>query len=199
MKLSRLVRPFALSAAMALCGEGALAEAVTYNIDPAHVWLVFKIQQYVFGKAIGQFKHVRGVIKFDHADVTASSVTAEIEVDSVDTGDEGRDAEVPGFIGVGAHPKITFTSTKVEKLDDTHGRVTGDLTLAGKTQSVSLEVTFNGEADSMFTGVHTIGFSANGSVNADDFGIPGLKDMKDTKLGPEVDYQIEVQALKSAN
>ena len=81
----------------------------------------------------------------------------------------------------------------VEKTGDKTGRVTGDLTLAGVTKPVTMDVTFNGAADSMFSGIRTVGFSAKGTLNAADFMINGLSTLK---LGPSVDFAIEVQAVK---
>ena len=181
-----------LSVALALMCGGTIVHADTYRIDSQHVWLIFSLQQYVFGKAIGQFSHVRGQIIFDKDNALASSVTAEITVDSVSTGDEDRDTEVRQFFHEEAHPTITFASTGIDVLDAAHGRVTGDLNLAGNTTSVTMEVTFNGAADSMFDGRPTVGFSAKGALDLKALGIYGWQDLK---LGPEVDYQIEVQAI----
>src|SRR4051794_25585504 len=68
---------------------GTSFAANKYIIDPQHVWVNFSIQQYVFSKALGRFKAVKGEIVFDKDNVAASSVKAEILANSVDTGDEG--------------------------------------------------------------------------------------------------------------
>src|SRR5260221_6092738 len=101
-----------------------------YIIDPQHVWVNFSIQQYVFSKALGRFKDVKGEIVFDENNVAASSVRAEIVTESVDTGDEGRDDEVKfGFLRSDRGPSITFVSTGVEKVGEKTGRVTSELTI----------------------------------------------------------------------
>jgi polyisoprenoid-binding protein YceI len=166
-----------------------------YAIDPDHVWVNFSIQQYVYSKALGRFTGISGEITFDKDHVENSSVKAEIDANTADTANAERDInEVrPQFLKGDKFPKITFVSTGIEKTGDNTGKVTGDLTLAGVTKSVTMDVTFNGAADSMFTGIETVGFSAKGTLSASDFMIDGLTTLK---LGPSVDFTIEVQATK---
>jgi polyisoprenoid-binding protein YceI len=166
-----------------------------YAIDPDHVWVNFSIQQYVYSKALGRFTGISGEIAFDKDHVESSSVKAEIDAKTADTANAERDInEVrTEFLKGDKFPKITFVSTSIEKTGDNTGRVTGDLTLAGVTKSVTMDVTFNGAADSMFSGIKTVGFSAKGTLNASDFKIVGLSGLK---LGPSVDFAIEVQAIK---
>lgn len=180
--------------AMAVAAHPANA-ADKFKIDPDHVWVNFAIQQYVYSKALGRFTGISGEITFDADHVETSSVTAEIDAMTADTANSERDvSEVrTEFLKGDRFPKITFVSTGIEKTGNNTGKVTGDLTLAGVTKPVTMDVTFNGAADSMFTGIKTIGFSAKGTLNAADFMIVGLSSLK---LGPNVDFQIEVQALK---
>src|SRR5260221_13034799 len=84
-----------------------------YIIDPQHVWVNFSIQQYGFSKALGRFKDVKGEIFFDENNVAASLVRAEIVTNSLDRGEEGRDAEVKfGFLRAGPSPTSTFVCTR---------------------------------------------------------------------------------------
>jgi len=105
-----------------------------YRIDPDHVWVNFAIQHNVWSKALGRFTDVQGEIIFDQDDVSASSVTATIGTATADTANAARDAEVRSeFLHSTQFPKITFTSTGVEKTGDKQGTITGDLTLNGVT------------------------------------------------------------------
>lgn len=165
-----------------------------YAIDPKHVWISFAIQQGAWAKALGRLKDIKGEIIFDKDNVPESSVMAEIDANSVDTADAGRDQEVKSeFLKAYTFPKITFVSTKSEKISEKEGKVTGDLTIGGMTNPVTLAVVFNASEVSMFNGKITVGFSAIGTLNTDDFKIGGLKSLH---IGPEVSFMIEVEAIK---
>ena len=58
---------------------------------------------------------------------------------------------------------------------------------------MTLDVIFNAAKVSPFDGSLTVGFSATGALNTDDFRIKGLKPLN---IGPEVDFRIEVEATK---
>jgi polyisoprenoid-binding protein YceI len=164
-----------------------------YVIDPEHVWVNFSIQQNVWARNVGRFNKIKGEILFNKNNVSASSVVVEIAAGSVDTANLSRDYEVKqSFLSAAIFPKITFVSTSVEKTSDNEGTVIGDLTVAGMTKPVTLHVIFDGEAISMFNGKMTAGFSADGELNTDDFGIQGL-----TALGihPQVRFTIEADAI----
>ena len=170
-----------LAAGLATAFGAATAGAATekFKIDPLHVWLNFGIDDGGYGKALGHFNNIKGDIVFDKDDVSKSSVSAELDLAGIDTNDQGRNEEVQGFLGMARQPQITFVSTKVEKVDDNHGKVTGDLTTGGHTASVTMDVTFNKEARSV------VGFSASGSLNINDLKIYGPQALD---LGSVVDY-----------
>ncbi len=65
--------------------------------------------------------------------------------------------------------------------------------LAGKTKSVVLDTTFNGEALSAWNGAMRAGFSATATIDTNDFGLTGLAPLK---IGPKVELTIEVEAIK---
>lgn len=180
-------------ASVSVFGEPSFA-AEKYVIDPEHVWVNFAIQQSVYAKNIGRFNDVKGVILFDKDNVAASSVSVEIMAESVDTANEDRDFEVQSeFLNAGKFPKITFISTSVEKTGENKGKIVGDLTLAGTTKPVTLDVTFDGEAASRFTGKMTVGFSATGALNIEDFNIFGPRTLA---IHPDLEFTIEADAIK---
>ena len=75
------------------------------------------------------------------------SVEITIQADSIDTRNTDRDDHLRSndFLAMKEYPEITFRSTAVEKLDDEHYRVTGDLTIRGVTKSVPVDFEFSGE------------------------------------------------------
>lgn len=189
----------------ALLGVGAIAIAIAptvglaadvYKIDPTHAWVSFAIAQHPWARYLGVFHTIEGRVEFDKSDAAASDVEVEIATGSVDTSNSDRDQgelQTAGFLNGVGYPKITFKSTGIEKTGDRSARITGDLMMAGKTKSVVLDTTFNGEAVSPWDGQMRAGFSATATLDTNDFGLSGIVPLK---IGPEVDVTIEVEAVK---
>ena len=166
-----------------------------YTIDPEHVYIHFFIQHYPWAKYLGAFHDIKGTILFDRDNVSASSVQAEIAAESVDTSNKYRDTELQahGFNNGWEFPKITYESISVKKTGDNMGKVIGNLTMAGITVPVAIDVIFNGEAKSPFDNKQRVGFSATGKLSTDDFKMTSVADLN---IGPEVNFMIEVEAPK---
>ena len=167
--------PKKLIAALAFAGASMLAvsaHADTYEIDGQHAWVTFTIKHGIYGIAHGQFDTVKGAIVMDKADVTKSSVKAEIDVGSVHTAFEQRDSDLkgPDFFNAAEFPTISFESTKVEKVDDKTGKVTGNLTISGVSKEITLDVKLLNEAPAPWDATLTkAAFSATAKLSAADF------------------------------
>src|SRR5688500_16370238 len=72
-----------------------------WQIDPLHSEVSFTVRHLMISKVHGRFRTVEGVI-VTTADPAASSVTATIDLASVDTGSEQRDEHLrsPDFLDV---------------------------------------------------------------------------------------------------
>lgn len=184
------------AAVFSLLSSAAFA-ADKYEIDPQHAWIGFKVNHAGWSNAHGLFQKVSGEIEFDKTDVTKSSLSLDIDATSIATNFAQRDSDLksPDFLNVDEFPTITFKSTSVEKTGERSGKVTGDLTLAGVTKPVALDVTWNAEAPLPWD-KNTVktGFSAVGSFNAVD--LFGLKKLADYGLGPDIKLDIDVEAIK---
>ena len=100
-----------------------------------------------------------------------NSATATIDLNSIDTREEKRDAHLRSadFFDVEKNGPMTFTSTKVEP----GGKgllVTGDLSIGGVTGPVTLDVEYLGQATDPWGGTR-IGFEADAEITRKDFGI----------------------------
>lgn len=170
--------------------------AETYDIDPTHAWVTFKVNHGGWAKAHGTFKKVEGTIVFDKDDVTKSTISLKLDANSIDTNFEQRNSDLksPDFLNVEEFPEITFTSTAIEKTGDKTAKVTGDLSLVGVVKPVTLDVTWNAEAPLPWD-ANTIktGFSANGTFSGLDF---GLNKLTDFGLGPDLALDIDIEAIK---
>lgn len=169
-----------------------------WTIDPAHTTVGFVARHLVVAKVRGRFGAVTGAVTIadDHL---ASSVTAEIEMASVDTGDAGRDEHLrgPDFFDVAAFPVMTFVSTKVVG-DGTDFTVTGDLTIKGITKSVTLELEFDGVSGDPWGGTRA-GFTATGEIDRRDWGMEFnmALDTGGVLVGEKVKLQLDIEVVKA--
>ncbi len=112
--------------------------AGTWTIDPVHSEVGFTVRHMMVSKVRGRFTSFSGEI-VTGADPLDSSVTAEIALDSIVTGQEQRDAHIRSadFFDVENHPTMTYRSTGVRAHGDGYV-VDGELTLKGVTKDVPL-------------------------------------------------------------
>jgi polyisoprenoid-binding protein YceI len=142
-----------------------------YDIDGAHTSVEFVGRHLMITKVRGRFSDVRGRITIGE-EPESSHVEVEIEVASLSTGNDDRDAHLKSgdFFDVEHYPTITFESTGVRPLRENTWELVGDLTLHGTTRPVTLQVDFDGGGASPM-GDERIGFSAATDVNREDFGL----------------------------
>lgn len=173
--------------------------AGSWAIDAAHSDVSFTVRHLMVSKVRGQFTRFEGVIQI--ADEPAdSSVEATIDMSSIDTRNDDRDADLrsPNFFDVERYPTMTYRSTAVRAVGDGYA-VSGELSLHGVTRPVELVLEFNGvNADT--SGGTRAGFSATTEINRRDFGIEiSLPlDGGGVVVGDKVKVFIEVEALLQA-
>ena len=115
----------------------------TWQFDPSYTTVEFSFSKFAFFTVKGSFDQIEGVISEDGSDVTQSSVTARIKVDSLKTGSKARDAELQGasFLDATSFPEIQFSSTSVKRGQDRDMfDVSGVLLVKGKSQPIKLTV-----------------------------------------------------------
>ena len=166
----------------------------TYAMDPHHAQVVFMINHLGFSAIVGRFNKAEGTLDFDPKDATKSALSVTIDPASIDTTSDELDEHLTkkDFFDVAAYKTITFKSTKVEKLSDRTGRVTGDLTMHGITKPVTLDVTFNGGGKHPMSKSPALGFSARGELKRSDFNITKY----DNVVGDRVGLIIECEFIQ---
>jgi polyisoprenoid-binding protein YceI len=144
--------------------------AGTWAIDPVHSEVGFTIRHFGVSKVRGRFDKFEGTI-VTAEDPSASSVNASIDVTSINTNQEQRDAHIRSgdFFDAENHPTITFVSTGI-KQDGGEYVLEGDLTIRGNTKPVRLALELNGIGPDPYGGTR-VGFSATGEINRHDFGV----------------------------
>ncbi|EHU2951699.1 YceI family protein [Acinetobacter baumannii] len=159
--------------AVALASTVTLAAPVDYKIDPTHTATVFSWNHFGFSTPSANFSDIQGVIKVDNAKPANSSVNVTIPLSSVNTNVPALDKEFQeeAWFNAAKYPNITFKSTKVEKKDKKHFKITGDLTVKGITKPVVLDAVLNKQGEHPMAKVPAIGFNATTSFNRSDFGL----------------------------
>ncbi|MEL6206404.1 MAG: YceI family protein [Pseudomonadota bacterium] len=192
------IRSALLSAVLAapLLTPGAVAAApATYAIDPDHVVVSFTVMHAGYARTLGVFTDVAGEFTYDADTQELGDVSVTIGAASVNTFHEARDGHVrsPDFLDAEANPQITFVASGGEAASDTSGTVTGDLTIRGVTQPVTLDVTLNQNAVyPCCHGKETLGISATASILRSDFGSTYALPVF---VGDEVDIMLEFEAI----
>ena len=95
----------------------AFAAQSTWDVDPAHSSIGFKVRHMMVSNVRGLFGDVQGALVYDEADVTRSRVEVTIQAASIDTEVEKRDAHLrsPDFFDVEKFPTLSFRSKTVKK------------------------------------------------------------------------------------
>lgn len=165
-----------------------------WTVDHHHSGVLFIVRH------LG-LSNVRG--RFDQFDATLDvgdtldkvSVSATIDLSSVDTNDADRDAHLRStdFFDTDQHPAMTFRSTAIAGAGDDY-ELRGDLTLAGVTKEIVLEVEFHGTE--VFPGDQSThaGFTATGQIRRSDFGIDfGIVAGEKLLLSDKVKIELDLQ------
>ncbi len=129
-------------AAVLIAGLSSAALAnETYKFDPSGSTIGFSVHQFL-GTTHGKFAKFNGRINVDREHPENSSVTAQIDVRSIDTRIKKRDDHLRSaeFFNVEKSPQITFKSHSVKQTGPQSGDILGDLTMHGVTKPVTLHV-----------------------------------------------------------
>jgi polyisoprenoid-binding protein YceI len=170
-----------------------------YAIDPAHSAAEFVIRHMVIAKVRGRFRTLTGTIEVPAGADVPTSVSVELDVDSIDTHEDQRDGHLksPDFLDAAKYPKITFTSTGVTGSGPSF-KVTGDLTIHGVTRSVVLDAEYEGRGKDPW-GNERIGYSGQTAINRKDYGLTWNQSLETggVLVGEEVRIEVTVEAIKA--
>lgn len=173
------------------------AAPVTWQIDPAHSEVSFRIRHLV-SRVRGKFNQWKGTIVADPASLGGGTVNVEIQTASIDTDNERRDTHLRSadFFDAPNHPTITFQSTRVQVLRGNTVKVYGNLTIRGVTKPVVLDgemLAVGGTA-----GRRRIGFEASTRINRMDYNVSWNRAAEGggAVLGDDVDITITIEAVE---
>jgi polyisoprenoid-binding protein YceI len=171
----------------------------TWDIDATHSTVGFSVRHMMVSKVRGYFRDFKGEI-VTAENPTDSSVEASIQLGSIDTRQEQRDAHIRSadFFDVENHPTMVFRSTSV-KTDGADWTVEGELSLKGQTKPVVLNLELNGFGPDAYGG-YRAGFSAKTEINRNDFGVDIKMPMDGggVVVGDKVSVELEIEAVLRA-
>ena len=166
---------------------------MSWQFDPFHTQVEFSARHLGMMTVRGHFTEVNATGTIDPDNPTASSFDVTIQAASIRTHHEIRDNDLrsPNFLETDKYPTITFKSTSIEPAGQDRYTMTGDLTIKGNTQPVTLNVVRYGEFNDPMMG-HRIAYSAEGKINRKDYGLT-FNMLLDGKwvVSDEVQIQIE--------
>jgi polyisoprenoid-binding protein YceI len=163
------------------------ASAATYEIDPAHTFVVFEATHLGIGKAYGMFRKTTGSY-----DPDAGKLDVTIDANSVYSANKKRDDHLrgPDFFNAKQFPTITFKSTEVKTAGD-QIKIMGNLTMKGTTKPVELVMKKVGEGKDPWGNFRT-GYEGSLTVNRMDFGI----DYMPEGLSKDITLRLAVEGIR---
>jgi polyisoprenoid-binding protein YceI len=173
-------------------------QAATWNIDTVHSEVGFSVRHMMVSKVRGRFTKFSGqLVTAD--DPLQSSVTAEIDLTSINTGQEQRDQHIQSadFFEVETYPTMTYTSTGI-RVEDGEYILDGDLTLKGVTKNVPLRLELQGFGEDPYGG-YRAGFTATGEINRRDFNVNFNAPMQNggAIVADKIQLHLEIEAIKA--
>jgi polyisoprenoid-binding protein YceI len=204
MSPRRNLTPLSVAALLAFATLTLLAAPATaesWDVDSAHTEITFSVKHF-FTPVRGNFSDFEVDLNYDAENPANSSVSAQIAVASIDTGNQNRDDHLRSddWFGAETHPYMTFHSTSVREGANGSLIATGPLNIKGISHEVELTVSPLGskaipeQMQQMIGAKEVAGFEATTAIDRDDFQV-GVGNWAATAVvGGEVSIEILLEA-----
>ena len=170
-----------------------------WSLDPAHSELGFKVKHLMISNVSGSFSRFEANAVTSGDDFLTAKIEATIDVNSISTNNAQRDSHLlnSDFFEVEAHPRIVFTSNRIERRDDENYFIHGQLTMKGVSKPVKLLAEYSGLAKDPWGNLKA-GFTISGKINREEFGISFNAPLETggLVLGTEVKIHGEIQLVR---
>ncbi len=180
----------------ALAAASLQAEPTNWKIDTSHSAAQFSVKHMMVSTVRGHFGTMTGTVVYDAANPAATKIDATVDVTTIDTRNEKRDAHLKSadFFEAEKFPQMTFKSKSVKPAGAGKMMMTGDLTIKGTTKEVTFEV--EGPTAPVNTGRGMkMGAVATAKINRKDFGMTWSRAIETggVVVGDEVTLTIDIQ------
>lgn len=171
--------------------ESKAEKTANFKLDGSHTFAMFRASHFGVGYVYGRFNKIEG--SFSFKDGKPTDIKIGIDLTSADTGVEKRDKHLqsPDFFNAKQFPKMKFESTSVEKTGEDTYKVSGKLSLHGKTKSLSFTLDQTGSGKDP-KGNFRRGYHAEFSFDRTDFGM----DYQTEAFGKEVKVIFSAEGIK---
>ncbi|KQV55531.1 MULTISPECIES: YceI family protein [unclassified Duganella] len=190
----RLFQRAATCAALFLA-TAAQAAPVTYTIVSKLSKVSFSLEHQGFIPVSGTLKIAPGSFVFDHEDWSKSSVMVSMPTRMLDMGDglwNNQIREDESWMALFKQPEIRFRGTRIERKDGMNGLLHGELTVAGVTRPVVLQMKVNKVGMNRVSERPSVGISASSMIKRSEFGLDAYMDL----VGDEIAVQIQLEAAQ---
>lgn len=178
-----------------------MSNKTTWQMDPAHSELLFKVKHLMISNVKGEFRNFQTEVETESNDFENANIQLTIDANSIFTNNNDRDNHLKSadFFDSNAHSNIVFTSNSFKKINDEQYLLTGNLNIKGVSKELSLDVEFGGINKDPW-GNEKAGFSLNGTINRKDWGLTWNAPLETGGLlvSDEVKLSAEIQLSKKA-
>jgi polyisoprenoid-binding protein YceI len=172
--------------------DPAAMPAGSYVLEKTHASVTARVLHHGYSFYTFRFDKFDASYDYDPKSPESAKVKVTVDTKSMNTGLAKADKEFPvEFLKADQFPTATFVSKSIKHNGGGKGTMTGDLTLAGVTKPVTLDVNFLGFGKDMF-GLQRAGFSAKTVIKRTEFG----STLYAPAIGDDVELAIEVEFIK---
>lgn len=175
----------------------ANADQEAYRIDNTHSFANWTIR-HVASKTSGTFSDVTGKLLIDSKNLANSSVTAKINVLSVNSSHLKRDENIrkDEYLDAKKFNMMTFVSTKVTVLanNTSEGVLTGNFTMHGVTKEITFPFKVLGFGSDPWGGFR-VGLEAHAVLKASDYGF-GWALKAGAPVGDDIEVTLLIEGVK---
>ena len=167
-----------------------------WEIDSTHSRVSFAIRVMSVTTTRGHFNTLRGQLHIDELNPANSWIEAEVDAASITTHNLLRDTHLrsTAFFAVKQYPTISFKSTRVEHTGGSAYKVTGNLTLLGRTNPITFDVDYRGQS----AGVDArASLTARATITREDFRL-GRGLMVQSAAGKTATVEIALVAMQQS-
>lgn len=143
-----------------------------WNVDASHSSVKFTVTHLTVSEVEGTFKIFNGTIDAPAADFVNANIAFDVDVNSINTDNEGRDKHLKGddFFNAEKYPKMKFVSTSFRKVKGNVYVLEGNLTIRDVTKKVAFNVVYGGTVKDPWGNIKA-GFKATGKISRKAYGL----------------------------
>lgn len=176
-------------------------KVTTWEIDPAASRVEFSVRMRLMFLANvtvkGRFTDVQGTLTGDESDPTNAQISVTIGAASLDTKMSARDKHLRSadFFEVENYPNLTFTSRRIEAIDQAQGRyrVVGLLTIRDVAREVSLDAWYTPQE----AGEQRHALNLTTLLNRRDFGLVWSRPQQ--KIADDVNITLHIELTPASS